>query len=265
MVGQIREFPEYIYITRVQEIAGMVGLHSGNLQYLQNSVQESDIVLDLGCRRGDDMEKLHCKTISADIEFYSTTADVQYCFADGTKLPFSRESFDYILCNQVLEHVRDQRALIAEIARVLRPGGEAIISFPNRLSPHQPHGEVPWWYSYVPRPIGERLTDQIDAVDSQFYHEFEFMLSPLKARYYIHDYFNDIEYSTFKHLSILEPGRNSQSGLDPIRLAILLLASLLAYLAAIPLLGWGIELFYPYVEYSCSKPKPGREKRNTPS
>jgi SAM-dependent methyltransferase len=43
-------------------------------------------------------------------------------------LPFEDESFDLVLCTQVLEHVQDPAAVLAEIHRLLRPGGAALVS-----------------------------------------------------------------------------------------------------------------------------------------
>lgn len=49
---------------------------------------------------------------------------------DVTRLAFADESFDVILCNHVLEHVPDDRQALAELYRVLRPGGWAIVQVP---------------------------------------------------------------------------------------------------------------------------------------
>lgn len=46
---------------------------------------------------------------------------------------FSDNSFDYVVCFQVIEHVQDDQALLAELARILRPGGTLLLSTPNRL------------------------------------------------------------------------------------------------------------------------------------
>ncbi len=53
--------------------------------------------------------------------------------ADITRLPFDDESFDGILCSHVLEHVDDDRAAMAELCRVLRPGGWAAVLVPLDL------------------------------------------------------------------------------------------------------------------------------------
>jgi len=49
--------------------------------------------------------------------------------ADG--LPFADGSFDMVTCLEVLEHVVSPDGLLAEIHRVLRPGGTCLISVPN--------------------------------------------------------------------------------------------------------------------------------------
>lgn len=49
---------------------------------------------------------------------------------DVMDLPFADESFDFLICNHVLEHVEDDRRALAEIHRVLEPGGWAILMCP---------------------------------------------------------------------------------------------------------------------------------------
>jgi len=57
----------------------------------------------------------------------------------GENLPFPDESFDWILCHTVIEHVRDVEACLGEIARVLRPGGYLHLEAPNYIWPREPH------------------------------------------------------------------------------------------------------------------------------
>ncbi len=63
--------------------------------------------------------------ITADIE--SPLAKVKM---DIHEMPFESNTFDVVLCNHVLEHVRDDIAAMKEIHRVLKPGGWAILQIP---------------------------------------------------------------------------------------------------------------------------------------
>jgi SAM-dependent methyltransferase len=49
---------------------------------------------------------------------------------DVMYLPFESGSFDFLICNHVLEHVEDDRRALAEIHRVLAPGGWAVLMCP---------------------------------------------------------------------------------------------------------------------------------------
>lgn len=60
-------------------------------------------------------------------DFDSPLADHQL---DVMDLPFESASFDSLICNHVLEHVEDDRRALAEIHRVLRPGGWAVLMCP---------------------------------------------------------------------------------------------------------------------------------------
>ncbi len=49
---------------------------------------------------------------------------------DATRLPFADASFDKVIASEVLEHVPDDDAAFAELARVLRPGGVLAVTVP---------------------------------------------------------------------------------------------------------------------------------------
>lgn len=60
-------------------------------------------------------------------DLYSPLADVK---ADICNLPFEDESFDFVICNHVLEHIEDDKKAMHEIFRVLKRGGKAILQIP---------------------------------------------------------------------------------------------------------------------------------------
>jgi SAM-dependent methyltransferase len=75
-------------------------------------------------------------------------------------LPYPAAFFDLVFSHEVLEHVMDDRASAAEIVRVLRPGGRAIIFVPNRRYPFETHGH--YWrgeYHFGNTPLINYLPD----------------------------------------------------------------------------------------------------------
>jgi SAM-dependent methyltransferase len=75
-------------------------------------------------------------------------------------VPYPANTFDLILSHEVLEHVQDDQAAIAEMARVLRPGGRAVIFCPNRWYPFETHGH--YWrgkYHFGNTPLINYLPD----------------------------------------------------------------------------------------------------------
>lgn len=88
----------------------------------------------------------------------------------GEDLPFAANSFDLVLSNEVIEHVRDDGAYAAEMVRVTRPAGRIILFCPNRWYPVEQHG-VYWddtyhfgnipLVNYLPRPLRDRLAPHV--------------------------------------------------------------------------------------------------------
>jgi len=73
---------------------------------------------------------------------------------DGRSLPFADASFDLVVIIDLLEHVADDRRQIAEIARVLRPGGELVVNTPHHL----------------PRSLLRRVRDRVGLTDEWHGH-----------------------------------------------------------------------------------------------
>lgn len=224
----------------------------GGIHYLVENVSSSDVVLDVGSKTGDDMGKLCCETVAIDLAFQSTERETDYALADGTSLPFETNSFDYVLCSQVLEHVKNTNGIIEEIARVLRPTGEAVFNFPNRLAPKAPHSP-PWWYSYLPRRLGEHLSDALlDEETAEYYRTSEFMLTPLKSRWYLEKHFETVEYHTFEYKQSYQNELRDELNSHYHRV-VFSLTPVLARLENTPIFGWLIELCYSNVSYICSE------------
>ena len=67
--------------------------------------------------------------LSADLSSPSATVQM-----DITDIKYPNDYFDVIICNHVLEHIPDDRKAMAELYRVLKPGGWAILQVPISLS-----------------------------------------------------------------------------------------------------------------------------------
>jgi len=87
-------------------------------------------VLDLGCGPGAysaELERAGAKVVSVEIDLdellRSKAQLLRPLVSDGTSLAFSDCSFDAVVCSNVLEHTPDPEGVLAEIQRVLVPGG----------------------------------------------------------------------------------------------------------------------------------------------
>lgn len=104
-------------------------------------------VLDVGCGPGVMVEVLTSQgcafwgvdpSIAMVEQARSNFASVHaahFTVGVAERLHFPDESFDAIICMGVLERIADDMAALAEMARVLRPGGNLILTVPNLRSP----------------------------------------------------------------------------------------------------------------------------------
>ena len=115
--------------------------------------RERGSVLDNGCGVGAYLERLTPDATRAiGLEFDIARAaeahgrSLKVLSGRGEQLPFPDSSFDLILSHEVIEHVDDDRAAIAEMVRALRPpsgdtsGGRLVLFVPNRGYPFETHG-----------------------------------------------------------------------------------------------------------------------------
>jgi len=76
-----------------------------------------------------------------------------FAVAVGECLPFTDGGFDFVTMNQVMEHVADQKAVLLEALRVLKPGGAVYVACPNYLRFYEPHYKI-FWFPLFPKPLG---------------------------------------------------------------------------------------------------------------
>lgn len=78
----------------------------------------------------------------------------------GERLPFPDASFDIVLAQDILEHVRDPHATLREIRRTLRPDGCALVTVINRHAWRDPHYHLRG-VNWLPRAWGDALVERV--------------------------------------------------------------------------------------------------------
>ena len=123
------------------------------VDYAKLGVGAGDRLLDLGCGFG--RHSYQAARLGAEVVAFDASADevrkVQDTFGamavageldaesarvgavqgDALKLPFADGSFDRVIASEVLEHIPDDEKAMAELARVLRPGGSMAVTVPR--------------------------------------------------------------------------------------------------------------------------------------
>lgn len=105
--------------------------------------------VDIGCGTGLILESISRKTTALGLD-YSNMA-LSYCRerglnnllrADVTKLPIKDASVDLFLALDILEHIENDKALLGEIYRGLKPGGHLLATVPAHQSLWSEHDEA---------------------------------------------------------------------------------------------------------------------------
>jgi SAM-dependent methyltransferase len=143
-----------------------------NYQYcvewvLANGVTADSRVLDYGCGAGDIVKALRKKNVDAygcDVFYeggdYSSSIESDFFgkyikrMGPEERIPFDSETFDFVINNQVMEHVTDLEKVLAEIHRVLKPGGRVLSLFPDKSVWREGHCGIPFlhWFPKGTQP-----------------------------------------------------------------------------------------------------------------
>jgi SAM-dependent methyltransferase len=106
----------------------------------KNASEIKGNVLDIGCGEKP-YEKLFNATSYMGIDIESTkeyhASSKVDVFYNGLDLPFESNTFDTIVCFEVLEHVFEPERIVKEMFRVLKPGGKIMLTTPFIWNEHE--------------------------------------------------------------------------------------------------------------------------------
>lgn len=108
--------------------------NSAGYKLLIAAVGDNQTVLDIGCYNKWAKQHLRPSCEYVGLDYYETASSwygsVPDVYGDALSLPLAAESFDVVLLIEVLEHINDSERLLEQIHRVLKPGGNVIMSLP---------------------------------------------------------------------------------------------------------------------------------------
>lgn len=149
-------------------------------------------VLDVGTSTGANLRLLAEMGYRDITGLDSSTEAIRFCAEKGlppvrhgsvTAMPFEEDRFDMVMATDVVEHVDDDARAVAEVARVLRPGGAALFTVPAFQSLWGLQDEVSRHKRRYRRAGFCRLVEQagLEIVD-QFYFNYLLFLPIWLAR-----------------------------------------------------------------------------------
>lgn len=140
------------------------------LAYHQAAKRVSGRVLEIGTGSGYGIEVIApsaSQFVTVDKHMADSSlldgANVEFRQAIVPPLPFDDASFDFVISFQVIEHIKDDQKFVAEIHRVLKAGGQFIVSTPNKTASLTRN---PWHIrEYTPAEFSEILSTQFNTIE----------------------------------------------------------------------------------------------------
>jgi SAM-dependent methyltransferase len=146
------------------------------MRFAQRQLAPGALVLDAGAGEGRFKHYFqHTRYIPIDLAVGDEMWDyssIKVC-TDLGRLSFRDGVFDGVICTQVLEHVPEPAYVVAELARVLKPGGHLYLSAPQGWHQHQKPYDYFRFTSFALNRIFERaglMVDWIRPMGGYFWH-----------------------------------------------------------------------------------------------
>jgi ubiquinone/menaquinone biosynthesis C-methylase UbiE len=135
---------ERLYLGKTESDENSINEHLERYKFALKKVPDGGVVVDAACGTGYGSEMLAekaGKVIGLEINDHALQwarthhqkRNIEYKIANlNEQLPVSSESCDAVASFETLEHIKDQNNMLSEFKRILKPGGQLVISSPDR-------------------------------------------------------------------------------------------------------------------------------------
>ncbi|MGH7726488.1 MAG: methyltransferase domain-containing protein [Candidatus Eiseniibacteriota bacterium] len=141
----------------------------------EGALSRRDSALDIGCNggaysrmlsdfgfahvRGVDIEPRFIETARREFAFEAPERSLRFDVGNAEEID-TREKVDFVLCTEVIEHTSRPDRVVQVIREILKPGGVAVVTLPNRISlPFQ----MAWWaYRLKRMPKNPEFEDHLN-------------------------------------------------------------------------------------------------------
>lgn len=186
------EYHQAGHIDRIESFVGVltekklldVGSGEGGLVIALNLKSVNAYGIDLG-KENIEISNLRAQRNSIHSSLFS--------ISDAARLPFADSTFDIVISNKVLEHIKEQQIAIKEISRVLKGGGIFYLSVPNKWFFIEGHVSM-WFPHWMPMAIRKPYLKKFrgaKAVDVNYLSDIHH-LSPNQVHRLVKPYFSSI-------------------------------------------------------------------------
>lgn len=143
--------------------------HLFSYEYITTILPSDYNILEIGCGEGYGSYLIskyfrniialdnNKETIDCAIKKYQAP-NLKFIYYEGEILPFDDSSFDAVIAFQVIEHIKNDKAFVQQVVRILKDGGQFIATTPDKTYRLKP-GQKPWYKYHIREYNKDELLD----------------------------------------------------------------------------------------------------------